>query len=100
MTRRIVSVIESQRGTFGELGCDLDEACPDFSDANEVFMVSRAAGMAATRAEMLNTHRDQIKDTVIWNIEEGLKLSAADVGIAEVKRAASLRESSQVYGDL
>ena len=73
--RRIVSVIESQRGTFGELGCDLDEACPDFSDANEVFMVSRAAGMAATRADMLNTYRDQIKDTVIWNIEEGLKLS-------------------------
>ena len=85
---RIVSVIESQRGTFGELGCDIDEACPDFSGANEAFMVSRAAGMAATRAEMLETHRDQLKDTVIWNIEEGLNLSAADVGKAEVKRAA------------
>ena len=85
---RIVSVIESQRGTFGELGCDIDEACPDFSGANEAFMVSRAAGMAATRAEMLETHRDRIKDTVIWNIEEGLRLSAADVGGAEVKRAA------------
>ena len=85
---RIVSVIESQRGTFGELGCDIDEACPDFSGANEAFMVSRAAGMAATRAEMLETHRDQLKDTVIWNIEEGLRLSAADVGKAEVKRAA------------
>ena len=85
---RIVSVIESQRGTFGELGCDIDEACPDFSDANEVFMMMRAAGMAATRAELLKNHRDQLKDTVIWNIEEGMKLNAADVGMAEVKRAA------------
>jgi len=85
---RIVSVIESQRGTFGELGCDIDDACPDFSDANEVFMTMRAAGMAATRAELLRTHRDQLKDTVIWNIEEGMKLNAADVGMAEVKRAA------------
>ena len=85
---RIVSVIESQRGTFGELGCDIDEACPDFSDANDVFMMMRAAGMAATRAELLKNHRDQLKDTVIWNIEEGMKLNAADVGMAEVKRAA------------
>lgn len=85
---RIVSVIESQRGTFGELGCDIDDACPDFSGANEAFMVSRAAGMAATRAELLRNHRDRLKDTVIWNIEEGMKLNAADVGAAEVKRAA------------
>ena len=85
---RIVSVIESQRGIFGELGCDIDEACPDFSDANEVFMTMRAAGMAATRAELLRSHRDKLKDTVIWNIEEGMKLNAADVGMAEVKRAA------------
>ena len=85
---RIVSVIESQRGVFEALGCDIDEACPDFSDANEVFMTMRAAGMAATRADLLRKHRDQLKDTVIWNIEEGMKLNAADVGRAEVKRAA------------
>ena len=85
---RIVSVIESQRGTFGELGCEIDDACPDFTDANDVFMIMRAAGMAATRAELLRTHRDKLKDTVIWNIEEGMKLNAAEVGMAEVKRAA------------
>ena len=85
---RIVSVIEAQRGAFEALGCRVDDACPDFSDANEVFMTMRAASMAATRAELLETHRDRLKDTVIWNIEEGLRLDAADVGNAEVKRAA------------
>ncbi len=85
---RILSVIESQRGVFGELGCDIDEACPDFSDANEVFMTMRAASMVASRAELLRTHRDQMKDTVIWNIEQGMKLTAAEIGAAEIKRAA------------
>ena len=85
---RIISVIERQRGIFGELGCDIDDACPDFSDAHEVFMTMRAAGMAATRAELLRIHRDKLKDTVIWNIEEGMKLNAAEVGMAELKRAA------------
>ena len=86
--RRIVSVIEGQRAAFEALGCIVEDACPDFSDANEVFMTMRAAGMAATRADLLKTHRHMLKDTVIWNIEEGLRLSAADVGAAEVKRAA------------
>ena len=85
---RILTVIESRRGVFGELGCDIDEACPDFSDANEVFMTMRAASMAASRAELLRTHRDQMKDTVIWNIEQGMKLTAAEIGAAEIKRAA------------
>ena len=86
--RRIVSVIEGQRAAFDALGCSVEDACPDFSDANEVFMTMRAAGMAATRADLLKSHRHMLKDTVIWNIEEGLRLSAADVGAAEVKRAA------------
>ena len=85
---RILTVIESRRGVFGELGCDIDEACPDFSDANEVFMTMRAASMAASRAELLRTHRDQMKDTVIWNIEQGMNLTAAEIGAAEIKRAA------------
>ena len=31
-------------------------------------------------------HRDQLKDTIIWNAEEGLKLTALDIGHAEAKR--------------
>ena len=85
---RIVSVIDGQRSVFGELGCVVEDACPDFSDANEVFMTMRAASMAATRAELLRTHRDQLKDTVIWNIEQGMELTAAEIGGAEIKRAA------------
>ena len=43
--------------------------------------------MATSHFEKLTTHRDQLKDTVIWNTEEGLKLSALDLGRAEVKQA-------------
>ena len=59
--QRITSTIENQRSVFQSLGCLIDEACPDFTHANEVFMTMRAASMAATRAELLQTHRSQIK---------------------------------------
>ncbi len=83
---RVTAVIESQRGAFESLGCQIDDAEPDFTDAHEIFMTLRAWAMASTRAELLESHRDKLKDTVIWNIEEGLKLSGRDIGQAEVRR--------------
>ena len=85
---RITSVIESRRAAFQDLGCQVEDACPDFSGANDAFMTMRALVMAASRADMLKTHRHLLKDTLIWNIEQGLRLTAAEIGDAEIKRAA------------
>ena len=32
---------------------------------------------------MVKNHRDQVKDTIIWEVERGLKLSAADIAHAQ-----------------
>src|SRR5262249_43768196 len=64
----------------------LEDGEPDFRDADEVFQVLRAWSYAASRAEDLKRHRDLMKDTVIWNTEQGLKLSGSDVSHAEAKR--------------
>lgn len=85
---RVTAVLESQRQTFSDLGCVVEEATPDLTDADEIFHVLRALNFAVRHADHLKQHRDLIKDTVIWNTEEGLKLSALDVGRAEVKRTA------------
>jgi amidase len=84
--QRVLDVLESQRKTFEDLGCIVEEATPDFTDADEIFLTLRASSFALTHYQNLEKHRDQIKDTVIWNAEEGLKLSALDVSKAEVKR--------------
>ena len=84
---RITSTIEKQRNVFEALGCVMDDAAPDFSGANEAFMINRAVGFATSRYPLLEEHRDQLKDTVIWNIEEGLKLTTLEIGNAEAKRA-------------
>jgi amidase len=83
---RVVSAIEALRQTFEALGCIVEDSCPDLGDAGEIFRVQRAQIYAATHAEHLQKHRDQLKDTVIWNIEQGLALTARQIGEAEVKR--------------
>jgi amidase len=86
--RRVSAVIESQRKTFVALGCAVEEGEPDFGDAREIFQVWRGWAFMLKYGHLLETHRDQLKDTVIWNIEQGLKITGADLAAAEAKRTA------------
>jgi amidase len=73
---------------FAELGVIVEEAHPDFSEAHECFHVLRALDFAMSKAELLRTRRDLLKPEVIWNIEEGLKLTVAQITRAEAQRVA------------
>jgi amidase len=64
----------------------VDEDCPDFSGATEAFETLRAVSFAQRLAPLLKTHRRELKDTVIWNIEQGLALDGARIGRAEALR--------------
>ena len=83
---RVTDLLESQRSPFADLGCEIEEATPDFQDADEVFRVWRAWYFDLALGELLPEHRDKMKDTVIWNIEEGTKLTGPQIGQAEKKR--------------
>jgi amidase len=83
---RVRAVVDAQRNTFEALGCTVQDAAPDFRDADEAFKTLRAWSFAIGLGEEMLSHRDQLKDTIVWNVEAGLKLSGADVGAAEVKR--------------
>ena len=82
-TRRTLA---AQRKVFSALGCIVEDATPDFSGADDAFQVLRAVAFAAKYAGLLKTHRKLLKDTVIWNIEQGLKLDGAAVARAQVER--------------
>jgi amidase len=83
---RVTGAIEAQRHVFENLGCLIEEGEPDFSDADGIFKIWRAWYFALVLSELLETQRDKIKDSVIWNIEEGMKLSGPQTAEAERKR--------------
>jgi amidase len=84
---RVTAVLEKQRRTLESLGCTVEDAHPDLSGADEVFHVLRALSFAQRYAGLLEKHRDRIKSTVIWNVEEGLKLDPARIGRAQALRS-------------
>jgi len=82
----VTAAIDGQRHVFEALGCMVEDTEPDFTDADHIFKVLRAWRFELSRGELLHTHRELLKDTVIWNIEEGMKLSGPQIGWAERKR--------------
>jgi amidase len=84
---------------FADLGAEVVEDCPDLSDAEEIFQTLRAADFAATKAPLLESHRDQLKPEIVWNIEKGLGLSADDIGRAERARGALYRRMVAFFED-
>jgi amidase len=88
MERSVTDVLEPHKKTFRELGCVVEESEPDFSGATEAFEKLRALTWLHRGGALLKEHRDKLKDTVIWNTEQGLALSAADIAHAESLRTA------------
>jgi amidase len=84
----VARTIDAQRRVFTELGCIVEDATPDLRDADEIFRVLRAWDYELAFGALLREHRALMKDTVVWNIEQGARLSGPQVGAAEVKRTA------------
>ena len=83
---RVTQAMEARRATFEDLGCALEDCQPDFAEADEIFKIWRAWRFELRFARLLKTHPDEVKDTVIWNVKEGQKLTGPQIARAETKR--------------
>ncbi len=100
MEPEVGRVMQAQRETFSDLGCIVTDATPDLRDADEIFSVLRAWNFELAFGQLLKTKRALMKDTVVWNIEEGARLTGPQVGAAEFKRTQlfhRMREFMQDY---
>ncbi len=86
---RIVAAVNARRNTFENLGCTIDEIEPDWRGVDEAFHIFRAWGFSALAAEIRPELRDQLKDTIQWEIERGSRITGADLAHAEGLRAAA-----------
>src|SRR5262245_51777203 len=84
---RVRAVVDSHRKTFESLGCIVDQAEPDFAPAEVAFRMLRAWNTANSYGERFRAHPEAFKDTLIGEIEEGLRLTGADVAHAEAAHA-------------
>jgi amidase len=84
----INATLDLQRRVFEDLGCIVEDAEPPLEDAGDIFHVLRAAIFAHQHEANIRDHRELVKETIIWNAEEGMRLTALDVKKAEERRTA------------
>jgi len=96
LDRRVQSVLEAQRKAFVDLGCIVEDACPDLSSANEIFLTIRAWNSWHMLGPLLEKHRHEMKPEAVWQIEAGSKLTGGDVAKAMTKHG-ELMERMRVF---
>ncbi|MGH3342732.1 MAG: amidase [Carbonactinosporaceae bacterium] len=84
----VTAVVEPAAKVLDELGCVVEEACPDLSRADEVFRTLRAWQFDLVLGALLDRHPGGLKETLAGNITEGRRLTGPDIARAEVLRAA------------
>jgi amidase len=79
------------------LGVIVEEACPDLHDASDVYRVLRAHSFVMTYGGVVAAHRDQVRPEMIWNVEEGMKLTSGEIAKAEQQRADIVRRMAAFF---
>ena len=92
---RVRAVLGAQRKTFETLGCIVEDACPDLSGADSIFLTIRGFRTAAVYGPLLAEFRDQLKPEAVGEIEAGLALTSADVARAMVQHGQLLERMRQ-----
>jgi len=94
---QVAAITRKAAFQFAEAGAIVEEAHPDLNEAHECFHVLRAFDFAVSKVALLRKHRDQLKPEVIWNIEEGLKLSVEQIERAEAQRLAMTQRALEFF---
>jgi amidase len=81
---RVRAEVDGHRKTFESLGCIVEQAEPDLALAEIAIRILRAWNSANTYGARLHEHPDAFKDSLKNEIEEGLRLTGADVARAEI----------------
>src|SRR6267378_2546887 len=84
----VKSAVKAQRKVFESLGCVVEEAEPDFTDANECFVAWRHWSNELAFGDLLASHGDQLNAYIHWHVEEGRKLTGPYLARVEAKRTA------------
>jgi amidase len=93
----VAAITRKAAARFAEAGAIVEEAHPDLREAHECFHVLRAFDFALTKAALLRNKREMLKPEVIWNIEEGLKLTVEQLERAEAQRVVMTARTLEFF---
>jgi len=90
LDRRVRAVLQAQRKTFEDLGCIVEDACPDLGNVDEIFLTLRRWSSWNTNGPLLAEHRSRMKPEAVWEIESGAKVTGEELARALMQQGQLL----------
>lgn len=94
----VMIAIEAAGAVLEGLGATVEPAIMDLEGAENAFLIRRAWQFAASFGPLIDAHPGVLKESIVWNVEEGRKLSGADLAQA-VAQSAALYERTAAFFD-
>ncbi len=79
--------LEKSLKRFTDLGAIVEEAEPDLRIADNAFAVMRALHLVNSLGAHYRNHKALLKDTAVWNVEQGLALTGEQVAEAQAQQS-------------
>jgi amidase len=83
----VMGVLDEARGWLVTLGCEVEDVALDLTAADEAFETLRGLAFARGFGPSLEALRPTAKETLIWNVEQGLALDAPAIARAMVAKS-------------
>ncbi len=83
---RVTDTIAAQLPVFEQLGCTVEEASPDFTDADQIFKAWRSWNTELAQSTNVAKYGDLIKETIRQETAEGAKLTGPELSRLEKAR--------------
>lgn len=90
------TVMADARRQFVALGAEVEDVDLDLGGADEAFETMRALGFARLLGPQLSELREIVKETIVWNVEQGLALDGPTVARAIAARSTIFRTVAAV----
>ena len=94
---RVPAALAPARGALERVGCEVEDADPELGGADIAFVRWRAWYFELNWGPLLDRHRESMKETVIWNIEQGRALGAPDLAEASRRWTVLLRRARAFF---
>jgi len=91
------AVLAPARQVLADLGCEVRDARPDLTGADEAFRTWRALRYATAFGPLLAEHPDGVGPNVAWNVRRGLELATSDLSRATGLLAALAERVSEFF---
>ena len=98
--KRIRATFEERVGLLQSAFKSCERRDPDMVGADEAFAIIRACNFVAAHRERYEKHRDKLGPNIVANVEQGLKMSLADVARGHAMQTRIYRAFQDFFKDV